>query len=105
MEIAMVVKVTAEARITLPKAVREAAGIRPGDRVSARAGGGWRHHREHRAEWCERSGIFTWTRGYEPQKAVRGVHDGRGHGDDPKRALTAVDGRGIGRRPDQIQRT
>jgi antitoxin PrlF len=36
-EIAMVGKVTAEGRITLPKAVREAAGIRPGDRVSIRA--------------------------------------------------------------------
>jgi AbrB family looped-hinge helix DNA binding protein len=37
MEIAMVVKVSTEGRITLPKAVREAAGTRPGDHVIVRA--------------------------------------------------------------------
>jgi AbrB family looped-hinge helix DNA binding protein len=30
-------KVTIKGQVTLPKAVREAAGIRPGDRVSVRA--------------------------------------------------------------------
>lgn len=38
----MSTKVTVKGQVTLPKAVREAAGIRPGDRVSVRArpGGG-----------------------------------------------------------------
>ena len=33
----MSTKVTVKGQVTLPKAVREAAGIRPGDRVSVRA--------------------------------------------------------------------
>ncbi|KAF0212672.1 AbrB/MazE/SpoVT family DNA-binding domain-containing protein [Methylocystis sp. H62] len=33
----MSTKVTIKGQVTLPKAVREAAGIRPGDRVSVRA--------------------------------------------------------------------
>ncbi len=33
----MSTKVTVKGQVTLPKAVREAAGIRPGDRVSLRA--------------------------------------------------------------------
>lgn len=33
----MTMKVSARGRVTLPKAVREAAGIRPGDRVNVRA--------------------------------------------------------------------
>src|SRR5271170_8248067 len=30
-------------------------------------------------------------RGHEPKTAVRGIHDGRGHGNDPERGLTRVD--------------
>ena len=33
----MVTRVTVKGQVTLPKAVRDAAGIRPGDRVTARA--------------------------------------------------------------------
>ncbi|MGO9740083.1 MAG: AbrB/MazE/SpoVT family DNA-binding domain-containing protein [Roseiarcus sp.] len=33
----MATKVTVKGQVTLPKAVREAAGIRPGDRVEVRA--------------------------------------------------------------------
>ena len=35
--VSMSTKVTIKGQVTLPKAVREAAGIRPGDRVSVRA--------------------------------------------------------------------
>jgi len=36
-EIEMATKVTVRGQVTLPKAVRDAAGIKPGDRVSVRA--------------------------------------------------------------------
>jgi AbrB family looped-hinge helix DNA binding protein len=36
-DLGMATTVTVKGQVTLPKAVREAAGIRPGDRVNARA--------------------------------------------------------------------
>jgi AbrB family looped-hinge helix DNA binding protein len=73
----MSTKVTVKGQVTLPKAVREAAGIRPGDRVSVRA-------RPEGGVLVERS--EEWQPDAAAMQAARGKIE---------RALAALDRKGV----------
>ena len=81
----MATTVTQKGQVTLPKHVRDAAGIKPGDTVEVRRPPRGRHHRKG---GCA-DGLRGQTARFDGAAAHSRSHDGRNHGDEPRRERRA----------------